>query len=184
MRSLGEARKDVPDHRSRLGQRNRLSVVLVFMCTGMLCGCQSLQALTSWGKRQAGAVLRAMGFGCGRAPGYGTLQRLVSDLNVEALFGWAQDVLQAQTGQEGWQGSPWMARYCAGVGRVCCRGASIESGRSGIRYYPGARRCATEYERSQSLFTAAGRAMSDQSGGDRRCGLHAARGVPIDYGSC
>jgi hypothetical protein len=82
--------------------------MLVFMCTGMLCGCQSLQALTSWGKRQEGALLRAMGLGRGRAPGYGTLQRLVSGLNIEAfeqaIFGWAQEVLQAQGHGQSWQG--------------------------------------------------------------------------------
>jgi len=108
MRSLAEAMQEVPDHRSRLGQRHRLSALLVFLCTGMLCGCGSLQALTEWGKRQEGALLRAMGFGRGRAPGYGTLQRLVSELNVavfeEALFSWAQDVLRTQAGAEDWQG--------------------------------------------------------------------------------
>ena len=98
MRSLAEVLREVPDHRSRLGQRHALSALLVFMCTGMLCGCQSLQALTAWGKRQEGALLRAMGFGRGQAPGYGTLQRLVSGLAVEAfdaaLFGWAQEALK------------------------------------------------------------------------------------------
>jgi len=108
MRSLAEALSAVPDHRSCLGQRHKLSALLVFMCTGMLCGCGSLQALTGWGKRQEGALLRAMGFARGRAPGYGTLQRLVSSLNVEAfegvLFGWAQEVLKAQSGGAAWEG--------------------------------------------------------------------------------
>jgi hypothetical protein len=108
MRSLAEALSEVPDHRSRLGQRHQLSGLLVFMCTGMLCGCRSLQALTGWGKRQEGALVRAMGFPRGRAPGYGTLQRLVSNLNVEAfegaLFGWAQAVLDTQSGREDWEG--------------------------------------------------------------------------------
>jgi hypothetical protein len=66
----------------------------------MLCGCGSLQALTAWGKRQERVLLRTMGFGRGQAPGYGTLQRLVSGLNVEAfeaaLNGWAREVLKAQ----------------------------------------------------------------------------------------
>jgi len=98
MRSLAEALQAVPDHRSRQGQRHELGGLLVFMCTGMLCGCESLQALTSWGKRQEPALLRAMGFPRGKAPGYGTLQRLVSRLKVEsfeaALFGWAQEALK------------------------------------------------------------------------------------------
>jgi hypothetical protein len=108
MRSLAEALSEVPDHRSRLGQRHALRALLVLICTGMLCGCKSLQALTGWGKRQESALLRAMGFGRGQAPGYGTLQRVVSSVNVEAfeaaLFGWAQEVLKAHAGQADWEG--------------------------------------------------------------------------------
>lgn len=108
MRSLAEALKEVPDHRSRMGQRHELRALLVFMCTGMLCGCRSLQALTSWGKRQEGALLRAMGFPRGRAPGYGTLQRLVSGLNVDALeralFGWAQEIVNSRSDRQDWAG--------------------------------------------------------------------------------
>jgi len=108
MRSLADAVKDVPDHRSQLGRRHKLSALLVFMCTGMLCGCQSRQALTGWGKRQEKALLRAMGFPRGQAPGYGTLQRLVSGLNTAAfeatLFAWAHAVLKDQPGRAGWEG--------------------------------------------------------------------------------
>ena len=100
MRSLVEVLETVPDHRSAQGQRHGLSALLLFMCTGMLCGCGSLQALTAWGKRQEQVLLRTMGFGRGQAPGYGTLQRLVSGLNVEAfeaaLNGWAREVLKGQ----------------------------------------------------------------------------------------
>jgi len=74
----------------------------------MLCGCQSRQALTGWGKRQEKALLRAMGFPRGQAPGYGTLQRLVSGLNTAAfeatLFAWAHAVLKDQPGRAGWEG--------------------------------------------------------------------------------
>lgn len=107
MKSLAEALKAVKDRRSALGKRYELSALLVFMCTGMLCGCRSLQALTGWGKRQESALLKAMGFGRGKSPGYGTLQRTVSQLDVEsfeaALSEWAQGVLE-QAPSEGWQG--------------------------------------------------------------------------------
>jgi DDE_Tnp_1-associated len=80
MKSLAEALKDVVDHRKAPGKRHELSALLVLMCTGMLCGSRSLQALTGWGKRQEGALLRAMGFARGTAPGYGTLQCTVKQL--------------------------------------------------------------------------------------------------------
>jgi len=52
------------------------------------------------GKRQAGALLRSLGFERGPAPGYGTLQRVVSGLKGAATeaarYGWAQAALQAQ----------------------------------------------------------------------------------------
>jgi len=100
MKSLAEALKGVSDHRSPLGKRHELSAILVFMCTGMLCGSRSLQALTAWGKRQERALLVAMGFPRGKSPGYGTLQRTVSGLDVEsfesALSLWGQDILKEQ----------------------------------------------------------------------------------------
>jgi len=59
-----------------------------------------LQALTGWGKRQEKTLLKAMGSARGVAPGYGTLQRLVKHVNVEALEGvlyeWAREALTAQ----------------------------------------------------------------------------------------
>lgn len=107
MKSLAEAMKNVKDRRSALGKRYELSALLVFMCTGMLCGCRSLQALTAWGKRQESALLKAMGFGRGKSPGYGTLQRTVSQLDVDsfeaALSEWAQGVLK-QVSSAGLQG--------------------------------------------------------------------------------
>jgi DDE_Tnp_1-associated/Transposase DDE domain len=107
MKSLAEALKDVVDHRKAPGKRHALSALLVYLCTGMLCGSRSLQALTGWGKRQEGALLRAMGFPRGTAPGYGTLQRTVKQLDVDsferALSGWSEQVLKGQ-GQPGLQG--------------------------------------------------------------------------------
>src|SRR5579859_55873 len=100
MKSLGEALKAVKDHRSPLGKRHELSAILVYMCTGMLCGSRSLQALTAWGKRQESALLVAMGFPRGKSTGYGTLQRTVAALDVEsfeaALSEWGQAILKEQ----------------------------------------------------------------------------------------
>ena len=100
MKRVAEALKDGVEYRNAVGKRHALSALLVFMCMGMLCGCGSLQALTGWGKRQEAALLRAMGFPRGKAPGYGTLQRTVKQLDVRsferALSGWSEQVLKAQ----------------------------------------------------------------------------------------
>lgn len=100
MKSLTEALEGVRDHRSPIGKRHALSALLVFMCTGILCGSRSLQALTAWGKRQERALLVAMGFPRGKSPGYGTLQRTVSGLDIEsferALSVWGQALLKAR----------------------------------------------------------------------------------------
>jgi hypothetical protein len=106
MESLADALKRVPDHRKRQGRRHELGPLLLFLCTGMLCGCGSLQALTQWGKRQERTLLETMGFPRGRAPGYGTLQRLVSRLDSQAfeqvLGEWSEGVLRQQA-QKGYQ---------------------------------------------------------------------------------
>ncbi len=108
MRSLAEALASVQDHRHRQGLRHELQAILLFMCTGMLCGCRGLQALTAWGKRQDKALLQVLGFPRGRSPGYGTLQRVAKDLDAVSfeatLKEWAEEVLAATLPTRSWQG--------------------------------------------------------------------------------
>lgn len=108
MESLAEALNRVKDHRSSRGRRHELSALLLLMCTGMLCGCRSLQALTAWGKRQENMLLVKMGFKRGQAPGYGTLQRCLSRLDAasfeQALHQWAQQALKAKQGEQAYAG--------------------------------------------------------------------------------
>jgi len=147
MRRLAEALSEVPDHRRRLGQRHELRALLVLMCTGMLCGCRSLQALTSWGKRQEGGLLRAMGFPRGCAPGDGTLQRLVSGLNVDALeralFGWAQELLNIQSDRQDGEGLALAGKVLRGSP---ARRASPACGRPRTGHYLSPSRCAAQYQ--------------------------------------
>jgi hypothetical protein len=108
MESLAEALSRVRDHRSKQGQRHELTALLLLVCTGMLCGCRSLQALTAWGKRQEGSLLVMMGFKRGQAPGYGTLQRCLSHLDVDSfeqvLSQWGQQALKDKQGHQAYQG--------------------------------------------------------------------------------
>lgn len=107
MKSLAEALSSMPDHRSNLGKRHELGALLLFLCTGILCGCQSLQSLIRWGKRQEKPLLKQMGLKRGQAAGYGTMQRLVSQLDVDAFEGrvgeWAESVLKALGHEGGYQ---------------------------------------------------------------------------------
>lgn len=108
MKSLAEVLTDVVDHRSRQGLQHELPAILLLACTGMLCGCRSLQALTAWGKRQEQVLLKTLGFPRGRAPGYGTWQRTLSQLEVasfeRALQEWAEAALAAHGRSDRWQG--------------------------------------------------------------------------------
>jgi len=100
MKSLEEALAEVVDRRSRQGRRYELTAVLIFACTGTLCGCRSLRALAAWGRRQEQDLLRAMGFPRAQAPSFATLRRILSSLAVtsfeRALSGWAQEIVAAR----------------------------------------------------------------------------------------
>jgi len=108
MESLAEALDRVKDHRSKQGQRHELTALLLLVCTGILCGCRSLQALTAWGKRQERSLLVIMGFPRGQAPGYGTLQRCLSHLDVnsfeQVLSQWAQQTVKGKGGAKAYPG--------------------------------------------------------------------------------
>jgi predicted transposase YbfD/YdcC len=103
MKSLEEALREVVDRRSRRGRRYELTPVLIFACTGMLCGCRSLRALAAWGRRQEREFLRMMGLPRGQAPSFSTLRRILSTLDItsfeRALSSWAVGVVAQQRAQ-------------------------------------------------------------------------------------
>ena len=95
MESLAEALGRVKDHRSKQGQRHELSALLLLVCTGIWCGCRSLQALTAWGKRQIRSRQAPQVLAAARNTVLGVL-RLAGCSNVaEALRAFAQNPYHA-----------------------------------------------------------------------------------------
>lgn len=95
--SLLRALAEVPDPRSRHGQRHPLPAVLALATVAMLCGARSLYAIAQWGREQPEAVLRTLGFTRQQTPGVATLHRVFKRLDVAAfetvLAQWAQAAL-------------------------------------------------------------------------------------------
>src|SRR5438105_4097905 len=92
--SLRVAFAEVPDPRSRQGQRHPLPAVLTLMTVAMLSGARSLYAIAQWGRLQPPAVVVALGFGTGRTPAVSTLHEVTRRLDPTALEAvlarWAQ----------------------------------------------------------------------------------------------
>ena len=95
--SLLRALAEVPDPRSRHGQRHPLPAILALATVAMLCGARSLYAIAQWGREQPAAVVWALGFTRQPTPGVATLHRVFKRLDVEAfelvLAHWAQAAL-------------------------------------------------------------------------------------------
>lgn len=95
--SLLRALAEVPDPRSRHGQRHPLPAVLALATVAMLCGARSLYAIAQWGREQPPEAVEALGFTRQPTPGVATLHRVFKRLDVEVfetvLGQWAQAAL-------------------------------------------------------------------------------------------
>ena len=98
--SLLRALAEVPDPRSRHGQRHPLPAILALATVAMLCGARSLYAIAQWGREQPEVVLRTLGFTRQLTPGVATLHRVFKRLDVDVfetvLAQWAQAALGAR----------------------------------------------------------------------------------------
>lgn len=104
--SFLRALAEVPDPRSRHGQRHPLPAVLALATVAMRCGARSLYAIAQWGREQPEAVVRTLGFTRQSTPGVAMLHRVVKRLDVErfelVLGQWAQGALaQGALGNRG-----------------------------------------------------------------------------------
>lgn len=84
-RSLHAALQQVPDPRSRQGQRHPLSAVVTVMTVALLSGARSVYAIAHWGRRQSPDGVTALGFARGRPPAVSTLHEVTRRLDPTAL---------------------------------------------------------------------------------------------------
>lgn len=84
-RRLRAAFTEVPDPRSRHGQRHPLAAVLAQATAAMLEGANSLAAIHQWGREQSPSVVRALGYTRERTPSIGTLHAVFARLDAAAV---------------------------------------------------------------------------------------------------
>ncbi len=93
---LSQAFADVPDPRSKHGQRHPLPAILVLAALAMLDGARSLYVIASWGRLQSPEVVHALGFTREKTPSTSTLHEVFKALDVAAF----EAVLRAWTREE------------------------------------------------------------------------------------
>lgn len=96
MESLREALKQISDERQ--DPQYPLADVLTLICLGMLCGCNSVRAIARWVKRHRWELRERFAFRRKKLPGLGTLQRVIWQVDAQALAlvvgQWGEAVLQ------------------------------------------------------------------------------------------
>jgi DDE_Tnp_1-associated/Transposase DDE domain len=83
--SLLEVLAQVPDPRSRHGQRHPLSAILSLAVVAMLAGAKSYAAIAQYGRDQGFALAHALGFTRGKTPTKSTFSVLFRILDVHAF---------------------------------------------------------------------------------------------------
>ena len=82
---LVTALAEVPDFRKSQGKRHSLVAVLALSVAAVMCGAQSLTAISQWGREQGVPLLQRLGLTHLPGPCVATLHRIFKDLDVQAL---------------------------------------------------------------------------------------------------
>jgi hypothetical protein len=83
--SLLEVLAQIPDPRSRHGQRHPLAAILALAVVAMLGGAKSYQAIAQFGQDKGFALAHALGFRRGKTPAKSTFSVLFRVLDVHAF---------------------------------------------------------------------------------------------------
>jgi len=83
--SLLDVLAQVPDPRSRHGQRHPLSAILSLAVLAMLSGAKGYQAIAQFGREKGYALAHALGFKRGKTPTKSTFSVLFRSLDVQAF---------------------------------------------------------------------------------------------------
>jgi predicted transposase YbfD/YdcC len=97
-RPLIEVLAEIPDFRSKQGQRHPLVAILTLVCSALLCGYRSYTAMAEWGRNYGARLTQALGF-TRQPPCAATLHAVLQGVDREALethLGtWAEGLLAA-----------------------------------------------------------------------------------------
>ena len=95
-RPLIEVLAEMPDVRSRRGQRHPLAAILAMACCAMLCGYRSYSAIAEWGRNYGTGIAQALGF-THNTPCAATLHTIFRQVDrddlEERLGTWAESVV-------------------------------------------------------------------------------------------
>ena len=97
-RPLIEVLAEIPDFRSKQGQRHPLAAILALVCSALLCGYRSYTAMAEWGRNYGAHLTHALGF-TRQSPCAATLHTVLRGVDreeLEANLGaWAEELLAA-----------------------------------------------------------------------------------------
>jgi predicted transposase YbfD/YdcC len=97
-RPLIEVLAEIPDVRSKQGQRHPLAAILALVCSALLCGYRSYTAMAEWGRNYGARLTHALGF-TRQPPCAATLHTVLRGVDreeLEANLGaWAEELLAA-----------------------------------------------------------------------------------------
>lgn len=89
--------QQVPDCRSKHGQRHPLPAILALACVAMMCGYRSYSAIAEWGRNYGQKLTKALGFTREKSPCAATFYNIFSRLDIDnletKLAQWAERVL-------------------------------------------------------------------------------------------
>jgi hypothetical protein len=106
MKSLREAFAEIQDYRAN--PRYPLEGILCLVCLAMLCGCDKLREIERWGQLHRWELSERLGFTRHRMPKYGTIRRLLQQLDEQAFTTvvgeWGEQVLAVYGEETEWLG--------------------------------------------------------------------------------
>lgn len=98
----------IPDPRNARGKRHPLQAMLALSCVALLCGYQSLLAISEWSHNYGLAYLPRLGFTRHCPPGQATWYRVLSKIDwralEEKLADWVERVLAVLDSGNEWEG--------------------------------------------------------------------------------
>ena len=99
VRSLYDLFMELPDKRAAEGKRYNQAGVLALVTLALIAQQNSLRQIATWVDAQDPALSTRLGFRFSRMPSYGTIRRVLLDLDLDclrsALQSWAQDLTRS-----------------------------------------------------------------------------------------